>query len=171
MGKKVEEEKSESAESVDEAEEKNNTEKKDEKKSFIPKKEKSKFSFKNLRQKSRVFSNPLKKSLFSNNKRKAGKSGLCKIINCSRSKNHFCCQDLEATEDEVKDEEIVTEKNEPQEVVTQKDVIDQDVNASNNGDAKPEGGKETTVKDDEEVSEEADDAVENIASTTMMSYA
>ena len=174
--KKVEE-KSESAESVDEAEEnnniegkQNNTEKKDEKKSFIPKKEKSKFSFKNLRQKSRVFSSPLKKSLFSNNKRKAGKSGLCKIINCNRSKNHFCCEDLEATEDEVKDEEIVTEKNEPQEVATQEGVIDQDVNASNNGDAKPEGGKETTVKDVEEVSEEADDAVENIASTTMMSY-
>merc|ERR1719150_2165391 len=96
------------------------------------------------------------KSLFSNNKRKTGKSGLCKIINCNRSKNHFCCQDLEATEDEVKDEEIVTEKNEPQEVATQEGVIDQDVNASNNG--------------DEEVSEEADDAVENIASTTMMSY-
>ena len=124
-----------------------------EKKPLFPKKEKNKSSslFNNLRRKSSVFANPVKKSLFGN-KRKPGKSGLCKIINCSRNKSHFCCKPDEVSEvKENVEAEVVTE--EPKKKVQidadedkPQDNFDVDKNHVENASKGPSASKQTALE-------------------------
>merc|ERR1719471_84087 len=91
-----------------------------EKKSLLSKKGKSKYGFSNsLRKKSNIFKNPVKSSLFGKSRQsEKSKSGLCRIINCSRSKNHFCCKDIENEKEEEEAQESVVEVDAKEELVS-----------------------------------------------------
>lgn len=135
------------------------------KKPLFPKRGKNKSSsfYNNLRKKSTIFSSPVKKSLF-NNRRKPGKSGLCKIIKCSRNKNHFCCKSEaeEKAEPDVIAEEPV--KKDRVDVVEDKP---QDSDVDENEAERLSAFEQTSESVTEHI--ENDDEVEDEI-TTMMSY-
>jgi len=143
-----------------------------EKKPLFPQKGKNKSSslFNNLRRKSSIFANPVKKSLFSN-KRKPGKSGLCKIINCSRNKSHFCCKPDEVSEAEEKVEaEVVTEEPKKKDQIDAgedkpKDNFNVDKNHVENASEGPSASKQTALESVTDDKVEDEDEI-----TTMMSY-
>jgi len=129
-----------------------------EKKSLLSKKGKSKYGFSNsLRKKSNIFKNPVKSSLFGKSRQsEKSKSGLCRIINCSRSKNHFCCKDIENEKEEEEAQESVVEVDAKEELVS--DIT---------GDDSENSSVEESVSDIEKSSEAT--TVED-ETTTMMSY-
>lgn len=145
-----------------------------EKKPLFSKRGKNKSSsslFSNLRKKSSLFANPVKKSLF-NNKRKPGKSGLCKIINCSRNKSHFCCQPDEVSEVEEKvDAEVVTEEPKKKDQIDAgedkppQDNFNVDKNHVENASEGPSASKQTALESVTDDKVEDEDEI-----TTMMSY-
>ena len=149
-----------------------------EKKPFFSKRGKNKSSSSlfsnNLRKKSSLFANPVKKSLFSN-KRKPGKSGLCKIINCSRNKSHFCCQpDDEVSEVEEKVEaEVVTEAPKKKDQIDAgedkpQDNFNVDKNHVENASEGPSSAPKQTAL--ESVTDEDDKVEDEDEITTMMTY-
>ena len=161
------------------------------KKSFFSSKAKSKYSYNNKFSKPTKFKQnivPLKKSLFGSKNRKPGKSGLCKIINCSRNKSHYCCKDDEVeevveieTKEEEEANEIVKTETEKKIVASDKSTVKEVKNTEEEKNAIEETDLDKKVEqeiegqtpnvDQENISNEGSVNISNeIEISTMMSY-